>query len=270
MALSEFVVAPLGTQEGPPPASYATFYYAGIVEGYPWQLDTEQSVGDLSFLDYGDVLPMFQLEWIDEGTQALVQIGSLATGDLPNLYDRPAIVPAAVSSQLDDTGEERIHIAHVAPVAFTYLPPPPPPDTATVYTDQVQYDVRYNIPATITWPTNSTLFAVAYCDASWPANNAVLSADFSKQIATGELEVSITNHVDGVPIAGVDVQIQNVFANVTSEPIAPGETKVFTATVGAIGALSSAKYLFNIDLAYDVAGTRKYTINYAKTTFTFS
>jgi len=123
VALSEFVVAPLGTQEGPPPDNYAVFYYAGIVDDYPWQLDTEQSVGDLSFLDYGDVLPMFQLEWIDEGTQALVQIGSLATGDLPNLYDRPAIVPAAVSSQLDDTGEERIHIAHVAPVAFTYLSP---------------------------------------------------------------------------------------------------------------------------------------------------
>lgn len=123
MALSEFVVAPLGTQEGPPPDNYAVFYYAGIVDDYPWQLDTEQSVGDLSFLDYGDLLPMFQLEWIDEGTQALVQIGSLATGDLPNLYDRPAIVPAAVSSQLDDTGEERIHVAHVIPTALQYIPP---------------------------------------------------------------------------------------------------------------------------------------------------
>lgn len=123
MALSKFVVAPLGTQEGPPPDNYAVFYYSGIVDDYPWQLDEEQSVGDLSFLEYGDVLPMFQLEWIDEGTQALVQIGSLATGDLPNLYDRPAIVPAAVSSQLDDTGEERIHVAHVIPTVLQYIPP---------------------------------------------------------------------------------------------------------------------------------------------------
>lgn len=33
-----------------------------------------------------------------------------------NMYNRPAIIPAATSSQLDDNGEERIHIAHMTPI----------------------------------------------------------------------------------------------------------------------------------------------------------
>lgn len=130
MALNKIVVAPLGTQEGPPPPNYAVLYLAGISDEYPWEIDTEESVGDLSFLDYGDVLPLFEPYYIGEAGLYLSQIGTVATGDIPSMFDRPAIVPAAVSSQLDDTGEERIHVAPLSPTRLTYITGTP----ASLYT----------------------------------------------------------------------------------------------------------------------------------------
>ena len=41
------------------------------------------------------------------------------------LYDAPAIVPAAISSQLDEGGEERIHIANAQPVVYGSVVIPP-------------------------------------------------------------------------------------------------------------------------------------------------
>lgn len=53
-----------------------------------------------------------QTVWISSGgvNEARVKIEYVPT-EVVNLYEQQAIVPAAVSSQLDVTGEERIHIA---------------------------------------------------------------------------------------------------------------------------------------------------------------
>lgn len=44
-----------------------------------------------------------------------------------SLYDYPSIIPIAVSSELDEAGEERVHIANVTPPPVVVPPPPPPP-----------------------------------------------------------------------------------------------------------------------------------------------
>lgn len=54
-----------------------------------------------------------------------------------DLYEQKAIVPAAVSSQLDVTGEERIHIAPYEEKDST--PPPPPPAGDCLSLDVYQY-----------------------------------------------------------------------------------------------------------------------------------
>lgn len=48
--------------------------------------------------------------------------------EVTNIYNQKSIVPAAVSSQLDVTGEERIHIAPYVEIVVPPPPPPPPPN----------------------------------------------------------------------------------------------------------------------------------------------
>lgn len=71
-----------------------------------------------------------QTVWISSGgvNEARVKIEYVPT-EVVNLYEQQAIVPAAVSSQLDVTGEERIHIAPYHEVVV----PEPEEDCAELY-----------------------------------------------------------------------------------------------------------------------------------------
>lgn len=63
-----------------------------------------------------------------------------------------AIVPAAVSSQLDQSGEERIHIANIVPGGVTRTPYTPPLEITTMYAAQFSNTLLYISADATAWP----------------------------------------------------------------------------------------------------------------------
>lgn len=74
---------------------------------------------------------------LSEDSNNTVQVSIVyMTEEAPvSIYSQPSIVPAAVSSQLDVTGEERIHIAPYADVAVPNPPDPPQVCATLVFQD---------------------------------------------------------------------------------------------------------------------------------------
>lgn len=85
------------------------------------------------------------------------------TPEIENIYDQPSIVPAAVSSELDNHGEERIHIA---PYVDVILPGPGPEVCTELFVTPYESPYTYGPSPSHTpsWWEPGMSFAVRFPD----------------------------------------------------------------------------------------------------------
>lgn len=111
------IVTPNGTAEGDYPSDWFTLEYRpDLTEDadYPWMLNGTN--GDPLDLDLS--LPIFS-DYTEGGvvdSLGCVSFDSGGTGEVVDMYNQECLIPAAISSGLDNTGEERIHAAPVVNV----------------------------------------------------------------------------------------------------------------------------------------------------------
>lgn len=97
---------------------------------------------------------------VEESTQR-VEVWRECEGAELGVYDQKSIIPAAVSSELDNHGEERIHIAPYEDFVSSDVPPEPEPDCAEVIITPYSYPETLGGPSGMPeWWSPETAFAI--------------------------------------------------------------------------------------------------------------